>query len=349
MRHIVIAPQTAPILKLPVEIIEVIADYLRYFPGEPESRHSQSYPRDERHHLPPVTLDVSRFSRVCKYLRWSVEPRLYRDIHVDFRGWVTPGHLLPPYRPPCRLDLLLRTLARRNELGGYVKAVRVEWPDEDSEYSEAVDFDRIGREFLEFFGYCNTVETLLIVAFPFEFFAEGPKLPKVREVMMGSFPGALRALVDAFPGLQTLYLDLDDMDAFPESALQHQLKTLHLYVQAPYLINYFIQALEVCGNITEELHVSSEGSGFHAPTSPFPITLSPLAGGNLQSLRLHGEGYNILGHPNSDMAHLVRNLRSLLNPPAFPSFTVSIRLRCMARPRQLTPRVCLRFKQVFGT
>lgn len=315
----------APFLRLPVEIIEVIADNLRYFSNYPPGPQP----------LHPITLDVSRFSRVCKYLRWSVETILYRDVHVDFSGWAAPSYQSSSVRPPCRLDLLLRTLAERSELREYVKIVRVEWPDEDSGYSEHVDFVRIGREFLQFFEYCSRVEALLILGFPFEFFSEGPSLHKVNSVVMGAFPDALRVLVSTFPGLQTVYLEMEDMDAFPNSALRHQIKSIHLYVQAPYLMHSFAQALEVCGNITEDLDISSEGSGFYELISPISRTLSPLAGANLQSLRLHGEGYNILGHPSSDLAHIVRNLPSLrhlhmsqprtIDPTAFSILPPSLR------------------------
>jgi hypothetical protein len=303
-----LAQAKTSILSLPVEIIEVIADHLRYFPTEPEPRPARPNPPLQ---LPPITLDLSRFSRVCKYLRWSVEPILYRDLHVDFSGWITPHHLLPPFRPPCRLDLLLRTLAARSDLHGYVKFVRLEWPDDDIEISLDADPVRIQREFLQFFDYCKRVETLLILSVPLEFFSEGSGLPEVKTVVMGSFPDALRALAATFPRLQTVHLDMDDMDAFPDSSFQHQIKGLHLYVQAPYLMLSFAQALEVCGNVTEELHISAEGSGFHEMLPPMSLTLSPLAGANLRCLRLHGEGYNILGHPSSDFAHVVGNLRSL--------------------------------------
>jgi hypothetical protein len=294
------------LLSLPVEIIQVIADYLRYFPQQRPSKPGPA--------LRPslVTLDVSRFSRVCKYLRWIAEPTLYRDLHLDFTGLSGSG--MPPFvRPLCRLDLLLRTLADRCELRDYVKLVVTGWPDHTMEFSSlaTIDSKLVARNFLQFFGYCKRVETL-IGAFPVELFSSGPSLSEVKTVVTGSSSNALRALASTFPRLEAVYLEMDYGDALPDSDFQHQIKTLRLYT-APsvYLMHTFTQVLEVCGNVTEELHIYAEGSAFRDALSPIPFTLSPLAGVNLQYLRLHGEGFNILGHPNSIMGSMVRNLRSL--------------------------------------
>jgi hypothetical protein len=113
--------------------------------------------------------------------------------------------------------------------------------------------------------------------------------------------------------LQDLYVKINYRVDIPNLTyvFHHQLKKLNIestQIDIPCVFWVF----EVCAHVTEELRMTCSEYFPGVGRSPvLLITLSTLAGTNLRSLRLVGNGLNFLAHPNSSLAQAIRQLPSL--------------------------------------
>jgi hypothetical protein len=305
------------LLTVPNEIIEEIADNIRY-DGMGEGWKS-AYMLDNCTEFSYTRFDLSSFSKVCASVRRPAERRLYRDIHVHFAGWNATHNLFShEWRGGC-LRLLVRTLKSRIDLRGCVRSVQMDWYNDEMCCLEPEHYTPITDVLRWFFSHCTSVKTLLMIESPSNMFSELVPLSNVVTLATNGRPtDTLYNIVKAFPMLQDLYLTGVLIHAPPNDGFHHGIKRLYLEGDSPPMTNltpYVFWVLEVCADIVEELRLDSSrymtGYTNEDRFHPIPLSLSPLAGTNLRSLRLDGNQYNFLAHPDSCLAHVIQHLPSL--------------------------------------
>jgi hypothetical protein len=186
----------------------------------------------------------------------------------------------------------------------------------NSMYSlELEDVTPVAAALRQFFSYCTSVQRLLMKSFPSEILSEIAPLSGIRTVATSGAADIIQTAVNTFPLVQDLYItDIRMVAPPPSHAFRHRVKRLHLEVFSPpvKLDHFVVWTLGVCADITEELCISCSGSILERfSTPPTPLTLSPVACTNLQSLRLEGYQLNFLAHPNSHLTHIIGRLPSL--------------------------------------
>ncbi|KAJ7507361.1 hypothetical protein B0H11DRAFT_201385 [Mycena galericulata] len=216
------ASHSSPLTQLPEELIEYIAECMRY-PIYPQFEATQVFLTEGHSGFSTARFSLSSFSKVCTSTRFIVERLLYRDIHVDVIGWTrhvqaydTQKH---PIWPAGCLRLLLRTLEARPELGGFVRTVYIRWCEHPMTIQEQLQFLSDCCPQLQSLAFSSLPESLVD-------YLESLKL-QITSFAAVSPAANLPRVIRIFPSLRNLHLHLHgEPSAF--SVPDHKITDLHL-------------------------------------------------------------------------------------------------------------------------
>jgi len=134
----------------------------------------------------------------------------------------------------------------------------------DSIYDlEEKDLTSVEDALRQFFSCCPSVQRLNIMTFPSQILSEFATSSQIKTVATSVMTLSMfHTVMNTFPQLQDLYLKVDCMDS-PTTIYTslHHLKKLSIessHTDVPWVF----WALEVCGHITEELHMTCSGSRY---------------------------------------------------------------------------------------
>ncbi|KAJ6591195.1 hypothetical protein DFH09DRAFT_1138919 [Mycena vulgaris] len=214
----------SPLVQLPEEVIEYIAECIRY-PIYPRLEATEAFLNEGRTRFSSTRFSLSSFSKVCTYIRFAVERLLYRDIHVDIIAWTpnvqsydTRKH---PIWPAGCLRLLLRTLDERPELGRFVRSVDLRWSEH---YLSSATI----REQLQFLALCPGLQSLSFSSLP-ESLLEHLESLNLEVISFAAVSPAtnLPRIIRMLPSLRNLHLHIHgDPGSF--SVPDHAISVLHL-------------------------------------------------------------------------------------------------------------------------
>ncbi|KAH0584512.1 hypothetical protein H2248_010045 [Termitomyces sp. 'cryptogamus'] len=290
-------PLRVALLDLPIEIIEYIAACMRH--SVPVLDAASRYIDDRYSDFADTRFSLSAYSKTCSKLRPIVERVLYRDIQLDFTGWKGRKHT---QWPAASLDLLLRTLRKRPQLGRHVHAAALDY--QLSTESQALED---GLE--EFLKLTPNLKTLYLWQCPLALWNFTP--PKITTFATTYAPGIIHSALNHFPKLENLYLRDCSVMSFPLDLPRHNLKSVRLDSNHHHAVSHFSRALTLCSKTVEHLDIRFIGGLLHqspefAPkidhVPPAPVT-------NLRSLRL--DNISVFSNLDSAYTQLLQSLTML--------------------------------------
>ncbi|KAF7329973.1 Yae1-N domain-containing protein [Mycena kentingensis (nom. inval.)] len=226
----------SPLSEVPEEIIETIAECLRY-PILPQFEATERFLTEGATYFSTTRFYLSTFSQVSKQVRSVVERYLYRDIHVDMSGWTGRKH---PMYPVGSLQPLLRTLEDRPELHRFVRSVGVQGLLTPALASSA--------NLHRFLRRCPGLQSLWFSMLPDDILVPLRALQlEISSLAALTSPESIHRVVEAFPHLRNAYLHIRNFEELPMSAPPHRIETmaLRVYAEQRYHAQALRQALEL--------------------------------------------------------------------------------------------------------
>ncbi|KAK7019937.1 Yae1-N domain-containing protein, partial [Favolaschia claudopus] len=214
----------SPLLQLPEEIIEYIAECMRY-PIYPHFEATEVFLNEGRTGFSAVRFSLSSFSQVCKAIRPTAERLLYRDIHLDIAGWTNHIHSFDTRKhlmwPAGCLRLLLRTLETRADLLRFVRTVAVRWSD------WPFSFEEITAK-LRFLQSCEGLYSLSFSMVPNTLLEALESLNlSVTSFSAVSMASDTPRIIQALPALKNLHLHIHGQPSL-YSIPPHNISSMHL-------------------------------------------------------------------------------------------------------------------------
>jgi hypothetical protein len=218
--------------------------------------------------------DLSALSQVCSSVRGVVERVLYRDIRVNTDGWIYVDCHIRSSRGLGCLRCLLRTFKERPRLRHYVRSVFLDWnrhfvepPSMEHLRSSRMWFsgngeqeyvDQVQRAFLLLVKSCTSLQSIFVTEFPHEISKEiSLKSPNLSSFGIKYSSDTIQTVLEKFKGLRELYIH----DTYFDSSLfrqvpHHRLKRLHVHCVPSTPTDILHQAIEICADSIEELHIT---------------------------------------------------------------------------------------------
>lgn len=294
---------------LPVEIIERIADSIRYKHcaewevAGPYTAVSPYFDFEEHH---TSRSSLNSFSQVCKSVHFPAMKALYTDVLVDF----LPG---PEGRDLTdRLRLLHRSLTAHPDLGNLIRAVYLHCDNLSSVPSTqwAGIREQLQRFTAQVLSVCSNLVTLVVPPAIVDKIGQF-ELHNIQTLVM-SEPHDMNHLAEYTPKLSNLAISHTSNAQIQMQQIPRDLRRLRrLRMSVAFCNNptgYFTHALQFCGDTVRDLSLSF---GSIVPGTSFLTRKYPdlPAGTALTTLRLNG--IDALSTPSSESARRLHSLTSL--------------------------------------